>query len=108
MSTFWIRALQLILALSFLVVIHELGHFAFARLFKVRVEKFYMFFNPQFSILRMKKINGKWRIKFFAKNVPYSMTEATDEQGNPLLDKKGKPVYRPMTEDELHALPEDD
>ncbi len=108
MSTFWIRALQLILALSFLVVIHELGHFAFARLFRVRVEKFYMFFNPQFSILRMKKINGKWRIKFFAKNVPYSMTEATDEQGTPLLDKKGKPVYRPMTEDELHALPEDD
>lgn len=108
MSTFWIRALQLILALSFLVVIHEFGHFAFARLFKVRVEKFYMFFNPQFSIVRLKKVNGRWRVKFFAKNVPYSMTEVVDEQGNAVVDKKGRPLYRPMTEQELQALPEDD
>ena len=35
-----------IIALSFLIFFHELGHFLFARLFKVRVEKFYMFFNP--------------------------------------------------------------
>jgi len=63
-----IQALQLILALSFLVLIHELGHFTFARIFKVRVEKFYMFFNPKFSILRVKKFDGKWHVKFFAKN----------------------------------------
>ena len=64
-----IQAIQLILALSFLVVIHELGHFMFARLFKVRVEKFYMFFNPKFSLMRAKKFDGKWHVKFFAKNV---------------------------------------
>ncbi|MBQ5596085.1 MAG: site-2 protease family protein, partial [Rikenellaceae bacterium] len=52
--------LQLILALSILVFIHEFGHFLFARLFKVRVEKFYMFFNPGFSIIRAKKVNGRW------------------------------------------------
>ena len=55
-----IQVIQLILALSFLVVIHEFGHFLFARLFKVRVEKFYMFFNPKFSLFRAKKFNGKW------------------------------------------------
>lgn len=43
METFLIRALQLILSLSLLVIIHEGGHFFFARLFKIRVEKFYIF-----------------------------------------------------------------
>ena len=107
-TTFWIRALQLILALSFLVVIHELGHFTFARIFKVRVEKFYMFFNPRFSLFRMKKLGGKWRFKFFAPNVESNMVEMKDEAGEPLLDKKGKPRFRPMTDEELNALPEDD
>jgi regulator of sigma E protease len=63
-----IQAIQLILALSFLVLIHELGHFTFARIFHVRVEKFYMFFNPRISIVRFKKFDGKWHVKFFAKN----------------------------------------
>ena len=99
--------LQLILALSILVVIHELGHFCFARLFKTRVEKFYMFFNPKFSIFRAKKINGKWQIKFFASNVEASTVELTDEDGNIKKDEKGNTLTRPMTEDELAALPED-
>ena len=63
-----IQALQLILALSFLVLIHELGHFTFARIFHVRVEKFYLFFNPWISIVRMKKFDGRWHVKFFAPN----------------------------------------
>lgn len=63
-----IQAIQLILALSFLVLIHELGHFTFARIFKVRVEKFYMFFNPWRSLVRFKKFDGKWHVKFFAAN----------------------------------------
>ena len=63
-----IQAIQLILALSFLVLIHELGHFTFARIFHVRVEKFYLFFNPKFSLIRLKKFNGQWHVKFFAKN----------------------------------------
>ena len=63
-----IQALQLILALSLLVVIHELGHFTFARIFKVRVEKFYMFFNPKFSLIRAKKFDGKWHVRFLAPN----------------------------------------
>lgn len=63
-----IQAIQLILALCFLVFTHELGHFAFARLFKVRVEKFYLFFNPWLSLVRMKRFDGKWHFKFFSRN----------------------------------------
>jgi len=68
METFAIKALQLILSLSILVVMHELGHFFFAKIFKVRIEKFYLFFNPRFSIFRMKKISGKWHFKWFSRN----------------------------------------
>lgn len=45
---------QLLLSLSILVILHELGHFFFAKLFKTRVEKFYLFFNPWFSLFKKK------------------------------------------------------
>ncbi len=50
-----IQAGQLILSLSILVIIHECGHFIFARLFRTRVEKFYLFFDPWFSLFKIKK-----------------------------------------------------
>ena len=53
-----IRALQLILALSLLVLVHEFGHFLFARIFKVRVEKFYLFFDWKFSLFKWKPKNS--------------------------------------------------
>ena len=49
METFLIRALQLIMSLSLLVIVHEGGHFLFARLFKTRVEKFCLLFDPWFT-----------------------------------------------------------
>ncbi len=52
MESFLIKALQLVMSLSLLVMVHECGHFLFARLFKVRVEKFYLFFNPWFSLFK--------------------------------------------------------
>lgn len=58
METFLIKALQLIVALSLLVFIHELGHFLWARVFKIRVEKFYLFFNPWFSLAKWKPKNS--------------------------------------------------
>ena len=58
MEIFFIRALQLILALSLLVLVHEFGHFLFARLFKVRVEKFYLFFDWKFSLFKWKPKNS--------------------------------------------------
>ena len=105
METFLIRAAQLILSLSILVVLHEFGHFAFARLFKVRVEKFYMFFNPNFSLIRAKKINGKWDVKFLAKNIPSNEQPKKDAVGNELLDAKGKPVMEQIS---VADLPEGD
>ena len=49
-----IQASQFLLSLSILVMLHELGHFVFARLFKTRVEKFYIFFNPWFALFKKK------------------------------------------------------
>jgi regulator of sigma E protease len=50
----FIKILQLILSLSVLVIIHELGHFVAAKIFKTKVEKFYLFFNPGFSLFKVK------------------------------------------------------
>lgn len=54
METFLIKAAQLVLALALLIVVHEFGHYIFARIFGIRVEKFYLFFNPWFSLFKWK------------------------------------------------------
>lgn len=54
MEVFLIKALQLILSLSILVLLHEGGHFFFSKLFGVRVEKFYLFFDPWFHLFEFK------------------------------------------------------
>ena len=54
MEAFLIRALQLILCFSILIFLHEGGHFLAARLFKIRVEKFALFFDPWFSLFKFK------------------------------------------------------
>jgi regulator of sigma E protease len=59
MESFLIKALQLFLSLSILVLVHEFGHFLFARLFKTRVEKFYLFFNPWFTVFKFKPKNSE-------------------------------------------------
>ena len=51
----WIQIAQLFLSLSILVILHEFGHFAAAKYFKTKVEKFYLFFNPWFSLFKFKK-----------------------------------------------------
>ncbi len=57
-----VKAGQLILSLSILVVLHELGHFIPAKLFKARVEKFYLFFDPWFSLFKKKKGDTEYGI----------------------------------------------
>ena len=74
----WIKAAQLFLSLAILVTLHELGHFIPAILFKTRVEKFYLFFNPYFSLFRFKKINGTWQTSWFSKKAPESWEEEKD------------------------------
>jgi regulator of sigma E protease len=51
----WVKAGQLLLALSILIVLHEFGHFITAKWFGCRVEKFYLFFDPWFSLFKKKK-----------------------------------------------------
>jgi len=53
-----IKIAQVVLALSILILVHEFGHFFFARLFKIRVEKFYLFFDAWFSIFKYKPKNS--------------------------------------------------
>lgn len=60
-----IKTLQVILALGILIIVHELGHFAFAKLFKIRVEKFYLFFDAgDFKLLSTK---SGWFARLFPK-----------------------------------------
>ena len=58
MEVFLIRVLQFILAISLLVLLHEGGHFFFAKLFGVRVDKFYIFFDWKFSLFKFKPKNS--------------------------------------------------
>jgi regulator of sigma E protease len=57
-----IKAAQLVLSLSILVIVHEFGHFIFAKSFKCRIEKFYLFFDPWFSLFKMKKGDTEYGI----------------------------------------------
>jgi len=57
-----IKAAQLLLSLSILVVLHEFGHYWAARAFKTRVEKFYLFMNPGFSLFKKQIGETEWGI----------------------------------------------
>jgi regulator of sigma E protease len=69
----WVQALQLLAALSLLILLHEFGHFFFARLFKTRVEKFYLFFDfmfpfpsvLNFSLFKKKKGDTEYGLGWF-------------------------------------------
>lgn len=98
-----VKTLQVFLALSILVFVHELGHFLFARLFRIRVDKFYLFFNPHFSLVRCKKVNGKWQFKFLSRNVPDKYQVVKDEWGKVVKDSRGKPTVQEIPLSELPA-----
>ncbi len=101
MSTFWIRFFQLVLSLTILVVFHEFGHYLFSRLFGVRVEKFYAFFNPRFSLVRIKRVDGRLRVRFLSPNVP----ESYEEEKRFNFEGKEEIIYKPI---DLESLPEGD
>lgn len=81
METFLIKAAQLILAFAILVIIHEFGHFLFARIFGVRVEKFYIFFDPWFEIM-------KWKPKKYFSIFGKSKRRPADDDNTPADKKK--------------------
>lgn len=72
------KALQLIVALAFLVIIHEFGHYIISRAFGIKVEKFYLFFNPWFSLAKWKP---KKKEKKFDKNGNEKATWRDTEYG---------------------------
>ncbi len=86
-----IKALQLVLALVLLVTIHEFGHYIFARIFGVKVNRFYLFFNPWFSIARYNPMEGT--VALFARNDgPGAITLRVGRKRQPRPD--GKPTWR--------------
>lgn len=83
METFWIKAAQLVLALAILIIIHEFGHFLFARLFGIRVEKFYIFFDPWKELFKWKPgkyIGGLGRQKDLCKGTDNKDASASDKK----------------------------
>ena len=54
MSPFFVKVIQLLMSLSFLIILHELGHFIPAIIFKTRVEKFFLFFDVKFALFKKK------------------------------------------------------
>ncbi len=99
---FLIKALQLILSLSILVILHEFGHFFFAKLFNTRVEKFYLFFDPYFSLFKFKKGETEYGIGWLPLGgyvkisgmIDESMdVEAMKEEPKP-YEFRSKPAYQ--------------
>ena len=90
-----IKAAQLVLALVILVTIHEFGHYIFARIFGVKVNRFYLFFNPWFSLLRYNPMKGTLEIiaSNKADGSPKAMaTLKVGKEHSPRPD--GKPTWR--------------
>lgn len=107
MDTFLIKAAQLILAFAILVIIHEFGHFLFARIFGVRVEKFYIFFNPWTSLFKWKP--GKYHGFFGKKKLHKGVTEEEASDNPPeepnAEDKKKRGSFWKDTEYGIGWLP---
>lgn len=91
METFLIKALQLIVALIILVTIHEFGHYLFARMFGIKVNRFYLFFNPGFSLLKYNPMKGTLQI--FSRSDDHAWkTVRVGREHQPRPD--GKPTWR--------------
>ena len=85
MGVFLIKALQFILAISLLVLLHELGHFFFAKLFKVRVTRFYLFFNPKFHLI---STYDTWVRRLFKMKPAVVPVKEKEEEGKKIKEKE--------------------
>lgn len=99
MEVFAIKAAQLILSLSILVILHELGHFIPAKLFGVRVEKFYLFFDPYFSLFKFKKGDTEYGVGWLPLGGYVKLSGMIDES----MDKEQ--MSKPAEEWEFRAKP---
>ena len=104
METFWIKAAQLVLALAILIIIHEFGHFLFARIFGIRVEKFYIFFDPWKELFKWKPgkyIGGLGKQKNLSPATNAEEEEASGNNG----EKKKKARFWSDTEYGIGWIP---
>lgn len=94
MESFWIKALQLVVALVILVTVHEFGHYIFARIFGIRVNRFYLFFNPGFSLLKYYPLEGVVKVIAYDRNGSETswLTFKVGKPRQPRAD--GKPTWR--------------
>lgn len=96
---FWIKAAQLMLSLAILITLHEFGHYLAARLFKIRVEKFYLFFDPWFSLLKKKIGDTEWGIGWLPLGGYVKIAGMIDES----MDKEQ--MAQPPKPDEFRSKP---
>ncbi|HZH87124.1 MAG TPA: RIP metalloprotease RseP [Brumimicrobium sp.] len=96
---FWIKAAQLILSLAILITVHEFGHYLAARAFKIRVEKFYLFFDPWFSLLKKKIGDTEWGIGWLPLGGYVKIAGMVDES----MDKEQ--MAQAPKEDEFRSKP---
>ena len=90
-----IKAAQLVLALVILVTIHEFGHYLFARIFGVKVEKFYLFFNPWFSLLKYNPREGTLQVVAWNKKDGSDRALRTFRVSKPVpVENPDKPTWR--------------
>ena len=82
METILIKAVQFFASLSLLVLIHEFGHYITARIFKIRVEKFYIFFNPWFTLYKRKFGETEYGIGWLPLGGYVSLSGMIDESMN--------------------------
>lgn len=94
-----IKILQFFMSLSLLVAIHEFGHYIVARIFKIRVEKFYIFFDPWFSIYKKKIGQTEYGIGWLPLGGYVKIAGMIDES----MDKEQ--MAQPVKPDEFRAKP---
>ena len=86
MTGILIQTLQFVASLSMLVLIHEFGHFITARMFGVRVDRFYLFFNPWFSLFKFKRGDTEYGIGW----VPLGGYVSLYDSREPLMTEEEK------------------
>lgn len=94
-----IRIGQLLLSLTLLVLLHEMGHFLTAKFFKTRVDKFYLFFNPWFSLFKIKKGETEYGIGWLPLGGYVKIAGMIDES----MDKEQ--MKKPPQADEFRSKP---
>ncbi len=94
-----IKISQFLLSISILVLLHELGHFAVARLFNTRVEKFYLFFNPWFTLFKVKKGDTEYGLGWLPLGGYVKIAGMIDES----MDTEA--MKAPVKPDEFRAKP---